>query len=82
MALAPPLGGDEVCHAILKHIWQRGATSTVKNTFIAGFLGGVKNQGSAMDSTAAIKPIFAIFWDSDGVGQVIPTKAYFRKVWI
>jgi len=34
------------------------------------------------ESTPAIKPIFAIFWDFDGVGQVIPTKAYFRKVWI
>jgi hypothetical protein len=31
---------------------------------------------------SAIKPIFAIFWDFDGVGQEIPTKAYFRKVWI
>jgi hypothetical protein len=34
------------------------------------------------DWTSAIKPIFAIFWDFDGVGQVIATKLLTRRVWI
>jgi hypothetical protein len=33
-------------------------------------------------STSAIKPIFAIFWDFDGVGQVIESELVHRKVWI
>ncbi len=40
------------------------------------------NLNLVMLRISAIKPIFAIFWDFDGVGQVIPTNAYFRKVWI
>jgi hypothetical protein len=31
---------------------------------------------------SAIKPIFAIFWDFDGVGQLIATKQLTGRVWI
>jgi hypothetical protein len=33
-------------------------------------------------STSAIKPIFAIFWNFDGVGQLIATKLLTKRVWI